>query len=695
MRFLKYKTIEKIQYHDPTENLDILWNISRILKQNVPGWQGVCQLLHKENSPLKKVVHRLGGLHKIMSILGFIGFVMTGAGLAEILEVIHAGNAVKYTQFGKAIAELFVRLLCCAQTTGLDLKEVFCCELFTYPASIFDKCGHMREYGKSQLAAGCTTKRAEADADVTIVTQGVASAQKYPTAIMGEDTDLLILLIRYVNIQCCDILLFPEPKKSSRYVPVYGIKQITQKLDEEVCSHILFAHAMLGCDTTSKPFGFRKSDTIKLFKNNDIFKENAAVFKGVGKTEEEIQAAGHAANATNATSQVKPEVLPPTKDASVLHPVRVYPQVQYWTGTDMDPLSWGRELHHGRLAPMKMRQAPAADHLMKFLKCGCTTTQCSTRQCVYKRQGVMCTSARTTCRGINCYSSMEVIRAYIPGVLVAAGGHELHRPPLALLHAGPRGVVDESQLVGVVAEVHHVHRVGEAVANHQSCTHPPRRTSSRGTAPKRKKIMSDPGISWINLATSKTPLEPQLKQLKAVHDKMNPRIFRVSTDEGGTRWKFKKKTQNVMVGAEKTHLRAASSGTIPMCESPRVTPPVIEPGSPSWEENTHVREEREELHHSRIQIFTHLTLVLRVAAFRLYGRRELTCSDGVVDEDERVVLVPGVRVPHEGGAVCRHGEGTQLGEQTEEGSCSRTSLQPEHHRRVGVVVLQREMQLQK
>ncbi|KAJ8876216.1 hypothetical protein PR048_024126 [Dryococelus australis] len=220
---------------------------------------------------------------------------------------------------------LFQHLLFCAQTSGFNLKEVLCYELCTHPASLFDKCGHMREAGKSQLAryiceqlevAGCTTKQAEAVADVTIVAEGVASAQKYPTAVI-----------------------------------VYDIKQIREKLGEEVYSHMIFAHAMLGCDTTSKPFRFGKSDTIKLLNKNEIFKENAAVFKSVGKTEEEIQAAGHVAmdslcsgctgetldeirlrmftpKATKSTSQVKPEVLPPTKDASALHSLRVYHQVQ-------------------------------------------------------------------------------------------------------------------------------------------------------------------------------------------------------------------------------------------------------------------------------------------------------------------------------------------------------------------------------
>ncbi|KAJ8887612.1 hypothetical protein PR048_013829 [Dryococelus australis] len=74
-------------------------------------------------------------------------------------------------------------------------------------------------------------------------------------------------------------------------------------------------------------------------------------------------------------SQVKPEVLPPMKDTSALHSLRVYHQIQQWMVIDIYPLSWGWELHHERLAPTKMRQAPAPDHLMRFLKCGYTTTQ--------------------------------------------------------------------------------------------------------------------------------------------------------------------------------------------------------------------------------------------------------------------------------------------------------------------------------
>ncbi|KAJ8870157.1 hypothetical protein PR048_029169, partial [Dryococelus australis] len=291
------------------------------------------------------------------------------------------------------------RLLLCAQTTAFDLKEVVLLRALPYPASLFDKCGHVRESGKSQLAMYIREQYGKA----TIVFDGYedklstkseahrkrsggferTEGQSLPSMAITMKKD--IFLSNEENKQSFIIYLCNK-LEAAGYVTVYDIKQIRQKLGEEVCSHILFAHAIIGCETTSKPFGFGKSDTMKF----------------VGKTEEEIQAAGHAAMVSlysgrtgetldeirhrmfklKATKsiRVKPEVLPPTKDVSALHSLRVYHQVQQWMGTDMDPLSCGWEFHHGRLAPTKMREAPAPDHLMKFVKCGCTTTQCSTRQ---------------------------------------------------------------------------------------------------------------------------------------------------------------------------------------------------------------------------------------------------------------------------------------------------------------------------
>jgi hypothetical protein len=185
---------------------------------------------------------------------------------------------------------------------------------------------------------------------------------------------------------------------------------------------------MLGCDTTSKPFGIGKSETIKLLMRSGPFNEQAAIFKSVGKTKTEIENAGNkamvtlyrggsketlnelrlktfTAKATKSISHVKPESLPPTSDANSFHSLRVYHQVQHWLGIELNPIEWGWELSQGKLIPTKMSKAPAPDILMKFVKCGCTTSQCNTKQCICRKQGMLCTSACTDCKGISCCNS--------------------------------------------------------------------------------------------------------------------------------------------------------------------------------------------------------------------------------------------------------------------------------------------------
>lgn len=449
---------------------------------------------------------------------------------------------------------LFQRLLLCAQTNALNLHELFSYELCTYPASLFDKQGLMRESSKSQLAsyirdiavieegvlmpgtvhyiidggfllhrlpwsqketfediftayvkyvqnkygkativfdgygeelctkaeahkrrtkgvigpkvnflpsttaalkkdlflantenkqmfinelseklqvAGCITKHAIGDADVLIVQEGIISAENCATAIVGEDTDLLILLLHHVNMECCDIFLCPEPKKSSTRVTVYNIKSLRQKLGSDVCSNILFAHALLGCDTTSKLFSIGKSETIKLLKKSETFRAQAAIFKAPGRFRSAIEDAGHdcvvqlyrgctgeslnqirlrtfTEKASKSMLQVKPEVLPPTQDACHFHSLRVYHQVQQWMGNNMNPCNWGWEILHGGLQPVKMSQAPAPEHLLKYVKCSCSKSQCSTLQCSCKKQGMLCTSACTDCRGVSCCNSVDI-----------------------------------------------------------------------------------------------------------------------------------------------------------------------------------------------------------------------------------------------------------------------------------------------
>ena len=106
---------------------------------------------------------------------------------------------------------------------------------------------------------GCKVFHAP-DFDVLIVKKAVESASLMHTVLVGDDTDLLILLCYYANQQSCDIFFRPEPKKGAKRPRVWNITSVKQQLGAEVCNNILFLHAILGCDTTSQIYmGLQKA----------------------------------------------------------------------------------------------------------------------------------------------------------------------------------------------------------------------------------------------------------------------------------------------------------------------------------------------------------------------------------------------------------------------------------------------------
>jgi hypothetical protein len=55
-------------------------------------------------SPLKSFVLKLGGFHTHMSFIGSFGYLMSGSGLANLLETVYASTAVSHMMSGKALA---------------------------------------------------------------------------------------------------------------------------------------------------------------------------------------------------------------------------------------------------------------------------------------------------------------------------------------------------------------------------------------------------------------------------------------------------------------------------------------------------------------------------------------------------------------------------------------------------------------
>ena len=102
-------------------------------------------------------------------------------------------------------------------------------------------------------------------ADVLIVQKAVESATLMDIALVGEDTDLLILLCYHASLDSHKKFR-PEPKKNTKKPRVWSIKTVKEQLGPEICSNILFLHAVLGCDTTSHLYGIGKGTSLKKFK---------------------------------------------------------------------------------------------------------------------------------------------------------------------------------------------------------------------------------------------------------------------------------------------------------------------------------------------------------------------------------------------------------------------------------------------
>ena len=91
-----------------------------------------------------------------------------------------------------------------------------------------------------------------------------------------------------------NIYFRPEPKKGGT-LRCIGVSAKRNTIGEHICGNILFVHAFLGCDTTSRLFGIGKAAELKLVKENETFREQAEVFRSVNSSKDQVIAAGEKA----------------------------------------------------------------------------------------------------------------------------------------------------------------------------------------------------------------------------------------------------------------------------------------------------------------------------------------------------------------------------------------------------------------
>ena len=278
---------------------------------------------------------------------------------------------------------------------------------------------------------GFVATQASGDAELDIVKAALRSSELQPTILIGEDTDLLMLLLYHSN-DCHDIYFTSEKKSNmKKKTKLWDIAMVRKALGHDVCKRILLIHALLGCDTTSRIYGVNKASSFKQVFNDEEFCKNVDVFCSQvanttdvinageklllvilgAKTEkslDELRLMKFTRKIATSTNAVVPESLGPTSDAARFHSLRVYNQVQEWMGvTSIDAVDWGWMTRGDYLLPIRMSKPAAPSNLLKMIMCGCKG-ECQGR-CTCFKYKLKCTAMCTICKGVSCLNCSQII----------------------------------------------------------------------------------------------------------------------------------------------------------------------------------------------------------------------------------------------------------------------------------------------
>ena len=203
--------------------------------------------------------------------------------------------------------------------------------------------------GRVLESRGCRILHAKGDADNMIVRTALECSVASKTTVIGEDTDLLVLLCHHAQLHRKLIFLRSDKHTGSKK-RVWHIQWLKQNLGPETCQLLPFVHALHGCDTTSRLFGIGKSVPLKKLTDSN-FRKQGHIFCSAGHHQDAIIAAGEKAlvclyngctedtldtlryrrfceKVSSCTTPVQIQSLRPSTSAAKYHSLRVYLQVQ-------------------------------------------------------------------------------------------------------------------------------------------------------------------------------------------------------------------------------------------------------------------------------------------------------------------------------------------------------------------------------
>ena len=117
------------------------------------------------------------------------------------------------------------------------------------------------------LAKNCQVQQVSGDADVAIAKAAVEEAETKSTTLIGEDTDLLVLLLYHSEHN--DELYFRSDKMTKKTTSFYDIQLMREALGPKLPEMLLFSHAFTGCDIASRIAGIGKKGALQRLMKSD------------------------------------------------------------------------------------------------------------------------------------------------------------------------------------------------------------------------------------------------------------------------------------------------------------------------------------------------------------------------------------------------------------------------------------------
>ena len=93
--------------------------------------------------------------------------------------------------------------------------------------------------------------------------------------LIGEDTDLIVLLYYHAILDSHDVFFCPEPKKNTKKLYVWNIRVTKESL---VKTSATTPSLFMLFDTTSCLYRIGKGKSLSMFKASSMFREQAKVF---------------------------------------------------------------------------------------------------------------------------------------------------------------------------------------------------------------------------------------------------------------------------------------------------------------------------------------------------------------------------------------------------------------------------------